>query len=232
MRKSGTGRLGGLLLATGGVGFFLAGMLHPQPGSDARGFHDAMASMLAHSFWPAAHWIALVTGMILAWAVWLLADDGWADGSTTARAGAPLAILATLFMTVQWAVEIAARGDLEAYITNQGAAVMVLIDAMQAIGWPALGLGFGMLAIGVTASAPRLVRALGMTGAAGVGLAGLLAQGLHLLEAGPLFMAGSLLALWMVWAGVRAARHGGAHRGGSLAARPATPAAVATTLPE
>lgn len=201
-----SGQIGGLLLAAGGVGFFAAGVLHPQPPSGLNGFREAMTSMLAHPLWPLAHWTALVTGLVLVWAVWLLVDDGWTDHSVVARAGARLAIISALFMSIQWAVEIAARGALEGYSTGEAAPMVDLIDAMQAVGWPALALGFGLLAAGVPGSAPRWLVVMAMVGAAALGLAGLLAQGLHLLQAGVLFLGGHLLALWMVWAGIRVAR--------------------------
>lgn len=205
-REIQSGRAGGLLLALGGVGFFLSGMLHPQPHPGADEFRDAMASMLSHPLWSWAHWIALTTGLLLTWAVWVLVDSGVLAGSVAARVGARLAIISTLFMSVQWAVEIAARGALEAYSAGEPTPMVDLIDVMQATGWPALGLGFGLLAAGSRGAAPRWVAALGVLGAAAVGLAGLLAQGLHILEAGVLFLGGNLLALWMVWAGVRAIR--------------------------
>ena len=203
-----SGRIGGLLLAAGGVGFFAAGVLHPQPASGLNEFRDAMTSMLAHPLWPLAHWVALVTGLLLAVAVWLLVDDGWTDQSVAGRAGARIAIISTLFMSVQWAVEIAARGALEGYSRGEAAPMVDLIDAMQAVGWPALALGFGLLAAGVPGATPRWLAVMSMIGAVALALAGLLAQGLHILRAGVLFLGGHLVALWMVWAGIRVARGG------------------------
>jgi len=200
-----TGRIGGPLLAAGGVGFFLAGALHPQP-IGATTFHDAMVTMLSNPRWPAAHWTALVTGVVMAWAVWLLVDGGWVRGSIAALAGARLAILATLFMSVQWAVEIAARGGLDAYAQGQVVPMAMLVEAMQGVGWPALGVGFALLALCVPASAPRWVAILGAVGAVAIGLGGLLTEAFHIPQAGVLFLGGHLLALWMVWAGVRATR--------------------------
>lgn len=203
-----SGRVGGLLLAAGGVGFFLAGVLHPQPHGDVQGFREAMTSMLSHPLWPWAHWIGLGTGLLLTWAVWVLVDAGWSAGSVAARAGARLAIVSTLFMSIQWAVEIAARGAREAYSAGQAAPMVDLIDVMQAVGWPGLGLGFGLLAAGARGAAPRWVAMLGVAGAVAVGLAGLLAQGLHILQAGVLFLGGNLLAFWMIWAGIQTVRGG------------------------
>ena len=202
-----TGHVGGPLLVAGGVGFFLAGALHPQP-IGATTFHEAMVVMLSNPRWPAAHWTALVTGLVVTWAVWLLVDGGWVRGSIAALAGARLAILATLFMSVQWAVEIAARGGLEAYSQGQVVPMASLVEALQGIGWPALGLGFALLAVCVPASAPRWVRILGAVGAVAIGLGGLLTEAFHIPQAGTLFLGGHLLAFWMVWAGVRATRAG------------------------
>lgn len=200
-----TQRLGGTLLAIGGIGFLLAGALHPQA-ANATSFDAAMVSMLSSPRWPAAHWTAAVTGVVLAWALSLLIDGGWGRDSLVARAGARLAILATLFMTVEWAVELAAHAALGGYAGGRPVPMATLVDAMQGVGWPALGLGFALLAVGAAASAPRWVRALGAAGGVAIGLAGLLAQALHILQAGVLFLGGHLLALWMVWAGVRLAR--------------------------
>lgn len=199
----GARRLGGLLLALGGVGFLLGGALHPSP-RNAATFHDAMVAMLSHPLWSTAHWIELVAGLVLVWALLLLVDGGWTKGSVGALAGARLATVATLFMSVQWAVEIAARSALDAYAGGAAVPIASLIDAMQAVGWPALGIGFALLAASVPASAPRPVAILGAVGAVALGLAGLLAQGLHIIQAGVLFMGGHLLALWMIWAGIRA----------------------------
>ena len=205
-----SGRLGGLLLAIGGAGFVAAGVLHPTPAPGINEFHGAMTSMLGNPLWPVAHWIALATGLVLTWALWLLMDHGWMDHSVAGRAGARLALISTLFMSVQWAVEIAARSALEGYSRGEAAPMIALIDAMQAIGWPALALGFGLLAAGVPAASPRWLAVLAMTGAAALGLAGLLAQGLHILQAGVLFLGGHLVALWMIWSGIRTARSGSA----------------------
>lgn len=196
-------RLGGLLLAVGGTGFLVGGLLHPQP-AGAETFHDAMVSMLSDPLWPAAHWTELVAGLILVWALSLLVDGGWTSGSVVALAGARLAMIGTLFMSVQWAVEIAARDALHAFSTGEEVPMATLVDAMQGVGWPALGLGFALLALGVPASAPRIVAIAGAAGAISIGLAGFLAQALHFLWAGVLFIGGHLLALWMIWAGARA----------------------------
>jgi hypothetical protein len=200
------GQVGGLLLAIGGIGFLLAGVLHPRPHAVGLEFHDAMTSMLSHPLWPAAHWIALVTGLVLAWAVWMLVDARWVDNSVAAHAGAGLTIVSTVFMSVQWAVEIAARGALETYAAGEAVPIAHLIDVMQAVGWPGLGLGFGLLATGMREVAPRWLRILAAVGGAAIALAGLLAQGLHILQAGVLFLGGNFLALWMVWAGIRIIR--------------------------
>lgn len=199
------GRIGGLALAAAGIGFFVAGALHPH-GSPGQDFRAGIVSMLESPMWPAAHWSALASGLLAAWAVWLLVDAGWTGGSTVARAGARLTILASVFMAVQFSVEIASRGAAAAYAAGESAPLVDLIDPMQAVGWPALALGFILLAVGVPDSAPRGVVAVGVVGAAAIGLAGILVQGLHIVQLGPLFMGGNLLSVWMVWAGLRAGR--------------------------
>ena len=207
-----TSGLGGWLLAIGGVGFFLAGALHPQP-NGASGFHEAMVSMLANPRWPAAHWTALVSGLLLVWALWLLVDGGWMADSLGALAGARLATIATLFMSVEWSVELAARAGTAAYARGESVPMASLVDAMQAVGWPALGAGFALLAACARGATPRWLSIVGAVGAVALGLAGLLAQGLHIVQAGVLFLGGHLLSLWMVWAGVRLTRQGPSRMG-------------------
>jgi hypothetical protein len=202
-----TERVGGSLLVVGGVGFFLAGALHPQP-VGATSFHDAMLSMLSNARWPAAHWTALVSGVVLAWAISLLVDAGWVDGSVGALAGARLAMIATLFMSVEWAVEIAVRGGTAAYARGDALPMANLVDAMQGVGWPALGVGFALLALFTRGTTPRWVSIAGAIGAVALALAGVLAQALQIAQAGVLFLGGHLLALWMAWAGIHLVRQG------------------------
>jgi hypothetical protein len=160
--------------------------------------------MLHGATWSLAHWIGLVAMIVVVWAVWLLVDAGWTRSSAVAHAGARLTILAGLFMAVQMAVEIGAGHSADA--AGRAAPLVDLIEAMQVVGWPALGLGFALLALGVTDSAPRPVSVLAAVGGLAVGLAGILVMGLHILAAAPLFAGTNLLVPWIVWAGVRAAR--------------------------
>jgi hypothetical protein len=81
-----------------------------------------------------------------------------------------------------------------------------LVEAMQTVGWPAFMLGFVVLIAGLPASAPAAVRLAGVLGATAMGLGGFLTEGLHVLAAGPLFIGGNLLALWLVWVGVAVLR--------------------------
>lgn len=202
-----TDRVGGVLLAVSGVGFFLAGALHPQP-IGATSFHDAIVSMLSSPRWAAAHWTALVTGVVMAWAISLLVDDGWADGSVGALAGARLATIAALFMSVEWAAEIALSGDATLYARNAPLAMADLVDAMQGVGWPALGIGLALLALFTRGVTPRWVSIAGTIGAVALALAGVLAMPLQVPHAGVLFLGGHLVALWLVWAGLHLARQG------------------------
>jgi hypothetical protein len=188
-------KLGSLLFTLGGLGFFLAGALHPH-GDGSSDYDTAIATMLRAPVWVATHEIAMVTGLVLATAFWLLMDVDFGRESLWSDLGARLGLVATLFMTVEFAVEAAAK-------TSPG--LLALVNQMQAIGWPAFGLGLALVAAGARNAAPLAVRCIGAAGAAAMGLAGLLVEGLHFLYLGPLFMGGSLLAFWMVWAGIRTA---------------------------
>lgn len=197
--------LGGRLLVVAGIGFFLAGAIHPH-GTHEPGFTATMAALLASPAWSVAHWIALPTLVLLVWALWLLADGGWTASSTVAHAGCRLAMAGALLMSVEVAVEIAVQGAAAAYAAGQVVPLLALMDPLQTIGWPALCVGLLLVAIAVPGSAPRPVVALGVIGGIAMSLAGILVQGLHVLVLGPLFLGGNLLAIWIVWAGVRLAR--------------------------
>jgi hypothetical protein len=203
--RSSLARLGGFGLIVGGAGFFAAGALHPH-GSSGQSFEESMASMLGHSNWPVAHWFALVSSLLLAWAIWMLVDSGWTANSALGHASGRLAIAACLFMVVEFAVEIAAYGLADAYAAGEATPLVDLVDPLQAVGWPVLGLGFAGLAAGLTHAAPRFVAYLAIVSGIALGLAGVLVQGLHIVEFGPLFVAGNGLSIWIIWAGVRLIR--------------------------
>jgi hypothetical protein len=193
---------GGRLLIVAGIGFFLASAIHPH-GTHEPGFTAAMAALVASPAWSVAHWIALPTLVLLVWALWLLADGGWTASSAVAHAGCRLAMAGALLMSVEVAVEIAAPGAAKA---GQVMPLLAVMDPLQTIGWPVICAGLLLAAIAVPHSAPRLVVAIGVIGAIAMSLAGILVQGLHVLVLGPLFLGGNLLAIWIVWAGVRLAR--------------------------
>ncbi len=197
-------RLGGAILVVGGVLFFVAGVLHPQASRGS--FHDATASILASPTWSVTHWLALIAAIVVTWAIWLLMDDGWAEGSVAAWAGARLVLLAGIFMAVEFAVELTAASEATNSAAGNPAPLTALTDPMQTVGWPAWMLGFVLLAVGARAAAPRMVRAAGVLGAAAMGVGGITVEGLQIVAVGPLFIGGALLALWMVWAGVVALR--------------------------
>jgi hypothetical protein len=115
-------------------------------------------------------------------------------------------IPAGLVMAVQYAVEIAARVAVDDFAAGQAVPPIALVDAMQGIGWPALGLGVSPLAIGLPELAPRWVVVIGVVGAVSIGLGGILVQALHFVQLGPRFLVGSLFPVWMIWAGIQAAR--------------------------
>ena len=209
--SAGMRRIGGGLLALSGLGLFLAGAAHPQGASG--NFSQTMASMLASPTWPIAHWLAIGSALTIVWAVWLLADSGWTTASVFSQLGARLVLVAGLFMAVEFAVELAAIPEAAAYAAGAPTPLGTLVESMQAIGWPAFMLAFVLLIAGLPSSAPAAVRLVGVIGATAMGLGGLLTEGLHLVVAGPLFIGGNLLALWLVWAGVVVVRRGQATAG-------------------
>jgi len=195
---------GGAVLAATGVPFLMAGLLHPH--GKGSSFEAGTASMLEGATWSVAHWFGLVAMMLLVWAVWLLVDSGWTRGSAMAHAGARLTILAGSFMAVQMAAEIGAGESVHAYAAGRPAPLVDLLEAMQVVGWPALGLGFALMALGATHAAPRSVAMLATIGGIAAGLGGVLVMGLHILPAAPLFAGTNALVPWIVWSGIRAAR--------------------------
>lgn len=190
--------LAGVLLAIGGVGFFAAGAFHPagRPGQD---FDQAIVSMLGSPMWPVAHWIAVVSALLVALALFLLIDQP--QDSLAAAAGLRLGIVATSFMAVEFTVELAARADVARIASGQPAPLLALVDAMQAIGFPALAAAFILIAA-ATRWTPRSVVVLGVIGAVALAVGGFVVQGLHVVALGPVFIVGNLLPIWMVWAGI------------------------------
>lgn len=195
-------QLSGVLLAVAGAGFFAAGGLHPagRPGQD---FDQAIVSMLGSPMWPVAHWIAVVSALIAALALFLLIDQP--EESRAAAAGLRLGVLAAVFMAVEFTIELAARADVARIASGQPAPLLALVDAMQAIGFPALAVAFILIATG-TRWTPRWVTVLGVIGAVALAIGGFVVQGMHVAPLGPVFLVGNLLPIWMVWAGVTRAR--------------------------
>lgn len=189
-------RLGALCFAFGGLAFILVGVLHPHVDGPTD-YNVVIATMLQAPIWVAAHKIATATGLLLATALWQLIDVDFGRESLWSDGGTRLALVATLFMTVDFSVEAAAKSS---------TALLALVDQMQSIGWPAFGLGFALVAAGARNAAPLAVRWIGAVGASAMGLAGLLVVGLHILYLEPLFAGGFFLGVWMMWAGIRTAR--------------------------
>lgn len=199
------GRIAGLGLVVGAVGFGLLGALHPSTSADS--FHEATIDILRQPIWPIPHWIGLVTMLLLATTVWLLADAGVTSRSATAHVGARLLVVACLFMAVQAAAEVLAPTDVDALVAGDPAPVIGLVEVMQTVGWPAFSAGWILLSVGCGRRlAPRLVIALNVVGAAAMGVAGFLVEGLEIVAAAPLFLLGGLQVVWMLWAGIRLAR--------------------------
>jgi hypothetical protein len=104
--------------------------------------------------------------LLLATTVWLLVDAAVTRGSAAAQIGARLTIVASLFIAVQAAAEVAAPSALEALVAGEPAPLVELIEVMQAVGWPTLAAGWILLAVGCGHRlAPRPVVALNVAGA-------------------------------------------------------------------
>lgn len=197
-------RVSGILLAIGGVVFFIAGALHPH--SMGGSLRPSVVAMLRDPLWTPAHWLSFVSAVLTVLAIWLLQDDGWAGESILGRVGTRLTIIGGLFMMVEFAVELATRGAINSLATVQGVPIFDLFAVMHAAGWPTFGVGFVLLILGIRAAAPLPIRILGIVGALAMGLAGMLVAGFFLTSFGWLFIGGELLAVWIVWAGIQTTR--------------------------
>lgn len=198
-------RIAGVGLVVGAAGFGLTGALHPSSSEDS--FHEATIDILQQPIWPYPHWIGLVTMLLLATTVWLLADAGVTRGSAAAHVGARLLVVAGLFMAVQSAAEIMAPSEVAALIAGDPAPLTGLLEVMQTVGWPAFSAGWILLAVGCGRRlAPRFVIALNVAGAAAMGVPGTLVEGFGVMAAAPLFQLGGLQVIWLLWAGIRLAR--------------------------
>jgi len=194
--------LPGILLATGGLCFFTAGVLHPA-GHQGQDFKTAIVSMLSDKMWPAAHLCALVSAFFIAWSLFLLLDKT----EKTAASAIRLGIISTVFMAIEFSVELAARTEVSRIATDGASPLLSLVDAMQAVGWPFFALAFVLLAVS-THWSPLWVRVAGVLGACALAVGGLVVQGLHVLALGPVFIVGNALAFWMIWAGIHIALNG------------------------
>jgi hypothetical protein len=206
MRQSPVARTAGALLTIGGILFFIAGVLHPH--SMAVAARPSVLAMLHSPTWTAAHCVSFVSVIFITLALWLLLDESWTTHSVVARLGSRLTIIGGLFMLVEFAVELAARGAVSALAAGGAPTMFSLFAAMHALGWPTLAAGFIVLILGVPHAAPAIVRIAGIIGALAMGLAGALVAGFFLTRFGWLFIGGDLLAIWIVWAGTRTMRGG------------------------
>jgi hypothetical protein len=162
--------------------------------------------MLHSPLWNYAHWLAFVSVVLIILALWLLLDEAWTKASIVARVGSRLTIIGGIFMMVEFAVELAAHSAMPALTAGAGASIFNLLVVTHAAGWPTIGAGFIVLALGVPRAAPLPIRVLGIVGALAMGLGGVLVAGFFLTQFGWLFMGGALLAIWITWAGVQTAR--------------------------
>ena len=202
---SGVRRITGGGLVIGALGFALAGMLHPT--SSAEPVRAARIEILQDPMWPYPHWIAVVTMLLLAVTAWLMVDAGVTRGSAAAHLGARITVVASLLMAVQGAAEVAAPSALDALVANEPAPLVDVISNLQTVGWPALAAGWILVAVGCGRRlAPRPVVALAVAGAAALAFGGVLVEGFGVVAAAPLFAVGGLVAVWLLWAGVRIVR--------------------------
>ena len=196
-------RAAGAVFGAGGVALFVTGLLHPQ--GDRGGYHKTIAVFLHDPSWPVAHWLGLVSIIPVACALWVLVDTGWTRQSAVAWFGGRLLLVALFFMSVEFAVELTSEHAADAYAAGHVVPLVDLVEPMQTVGFPALGLGLAALALGLRGAAPRWLAILAALGATVTSVGAVLVEGFHLATFGPAFAGLALPTLWMAWAGVRLA---------------------------
>jgi hypothetical protein len=196
----------GVVLALGGVFYFLTGIIHPNPkGGVSSTFHQAVIDFLQSSRWPISGWMSMVAFILILWGIWMLLDSGLGESSSLIQAGGRLCLISGVFMIVQSAATIAAVDGASAFASGQPVPMVSFFGDLQAVGWPAFTLGLVLIMLGMTLI-NKIVKILGVIGAAAMGVGGILNEGFHINAAGPLFMGGVLVALWFVWAGIQLSR--------------------------
>ena len=196
-------RAAGAVFGVGGVALFVTGLLHPQ--GDRGGYHATIAAFLHDPSWPVTHWLGLATMLPLACALWVLIDTGWTRETALAWVGGRLLLVAMFFMSVEFAVELTSDRAADAYAAGQVVPLVDLVEPMQTVGFPALGLGLAALALGLRRAAPRALGILAALGATVTSVGAVLVEGFHMSAVGPAFIGLALPTLWMAWAGVRLA---------------------------
>lgn len=196
-------RAAGAVFGAGGVALFVTGLLHPQ--GDRGGYHNTIAAFLHDPHWPIAHWLGLVAILPVACALWVLIDTGWTRETALAWFGGRLLLVALLFMSIEFAVELTSEHAADAYAAGQVVPLVDLAEPMQTVGFPALGLGMAALALGLRRAAPRWLAILAALGATVTSVGAVLVEGFHLATLGPAFAGLALPTLWMAWVGVRLA---------------------------
>jgi len=196
-------RVAGAVFGAGGVALFVTGLLHPQ--GDRGGYHNTIAAFLHDPHWPIAHWLGLVALLPVACALWVLIDTGWTRRTALAWFGGRLLLVALFFMSIEFAVELTSDHAADAYAAGQIVPLVDLVEPMQTVGFPALGLGFAALALGLRNAAPRWLAVLAALGATVTSVGAVLVEGFHMSTLGPTFIGLALPTLWMAWAGVRLA---------------------------
>lgn len=201
------GRIGGGVFAVGGAFTLVGSAMHPTGGSGD--YQASIAEQLANPIGTPAAWLTLIGSLLLAWGVWTLMDSAWRQAAPVVRAGARLAIIGASLLVVESAATLAMRTVAEQYAAGAPVPMVRLSEALYAGCLPALMLGVLLVNLGGRRLAPVAIRVIGAVGMVALGLAGPLVDGIHIIALWPLYLGGVLVCIWIIWAGVREARHAG-----------------------
>jgi hypothetical protein len=196
-------RFGGIIFAVGGALTLVGSALHPTGGSS--NYHASIAKQLAKPIGTPAAWLTLAGSLLIAWALWVLLDSAWRNGSPVVHLGARLAIIGSVLLTAESAATLAMRTAAVPYAAGTPVPMVRLSEALYAGCLPALMLGALMVNLGSPRLAPKFIQVIGAIGMVALGLAGPLVDGAHNIKVWPLYLGGVLVCVWIIWAGVRLA---------------------------
>lgn len=202
-RTDGIGRLGGVILAAAGSFTLVGSAMHPTGGSS--NYHASIAQQLANPIGTPANWLTLIGSLLIAWGLWTLLDTGWRDASPLVRAGARLAILASVALIVESAASLAMSTVATQYASGSPVPMVRLSEVLYAGCLPALMLGVLLINLGSRHLAPLAIRVIGAVGMVALGLAGPFVDGIHVIMLWPLYLGGILACIWLIWVGVHEA---------------------------